>query len=260
MATRNSRFRPAPTAASSIEPNALHIWPRGGYMCIALPNTEQTFTVTLFLPSEGEPSFATLPDLAAARALVRARFRRCAGADSRLRCRLDQQSDRQPGHAVPRPLAPGRPRRADRRRRARDGAVPRPGHELRVRGLRGAGAPHRRRRPTASGASPPSRPSAGPTRRPSRRWRWRTTSRCATRSTTPTSCCQRAAGAGAGRAPSGPFRAALLDGQLPARALRHRVRAREGPAADPGRMLRRSRIRSIRSTWRRPMRLRAGSG
>jgi len=50
-----------------IEANALHIWPRGGYMCIALPNTEKTFTVTLFLPNEGNPSFATLPDLAAAR-------------------------------------------------------------------------------------------------------------------------------------------------------------------------------------------------
>ena len=37
-------------------------------MCIALPNTERTFTVTLFLPNEGDPSFATLPDLAAARA------------------------------------------------------------------------------------------------------------------------------------------------------------------------------------------------
>lgn len=50
-----------------IEPNALHIWPRGGYMCIALPNTEKTFTVTLFLPNEGDPSFDTLPDLAAAK-------------------------------------------------------------------------------------------------------------------------------------------------------------------------------------------------
>ena len=50
-----------------IEANALHIWPRGGYMCIALPNTEKTFTVTLFLPNTGDPSFATLPDLAAAR-------------------------------------------------------------------------------------------------------------------------------------------------------------------------------------------------
>ena len=44
----------------SIEPNALHIWPRGNYMCIALPNDERTFTVTLFLPSEGDPSFETV--------------------------------------------------------------------------------------------------------------------------------------------------------------------------------------------------------
>jgi len=44
----------------SIEPNALHIWPRGRYMCIALPNDERTFTVTLFLPNAGDPSFATV--------------------------------------------------------------------------------------------------------------------------------------------------------------------------------------------------------
>ena len=48
-----------------IEPNALHIWPRGRYMCIALPNDERTFTVTLFLPNHpdgkpGDPSFATV--------------------------------------------------------------------------------------------------------------------------------------------------------------------------------------------------------
>ena len=52
----------------ALEANALHIWPRGHYMCIALPNTEKTFTVTLFLPNEGEPSFASLPDHHAARA------------------------------------------------------------------------------------------------------------------------------------------------------------------------------------------------
>ena len=44
----------------SIEPHALHIWPRGRYMCIALPNDERTFTVTLFLPNAGDPSFATI--------------------------------------------------------------------------------------------------------------------------------------------------------------------------------------------------------
>jgi kynurenine 3-monooxygenase len=65
---------PAADGGFRIEPNALHIWPRGGYMCIALPNTEKTFTVTLFLPNEGDPSFATLPDLAAARAFFELDF------------------------------------------------------------------------------------------------------------------------------------------------------------------------------------------
>ncbi|WP_226468373.1 FAD-dependent oxidoreductase [Luteimonas panaciterrae] len=56
---------PTPDGGFRIEPNALHIWPRGHYMCIALPNDEKTFTVTLFLPNEPAPghdgpSFATL--------------------------------------------------------------------------------------------------------------------------------------------------------------------------------------------------------
>lgn len=59
----------------ALEPHALHIWPRGGYMCIALPNTEGSFTVTLFLPAQGpHPSFATLPDAAAARAFFQDDF------------------------------------------------------------------------------------------------------------------------------------------------------------------------------------------
>ena len=51
---------PAADGSFMIEPNALHIWPRGHYMCIALPNDEKTFTVTAFLPNEGDPSFATV--------------------------------------------------------------------------------------------------------------------------------------------------------------------------------------------------------
>src|SRR5688572_2126220 len=43
-----------------IEKNALHIWPRGNYMLIALPNLDGSFTCTLFFPFEGEPSFASL--------------------------------------------------------------------------------------------------------------------------------------------------------------------------------------------------------
>ena len=58
----------------AIEPHALHIWPRGNYMCIALPNAEGSFTVTLFLPNEGDPSFATVDSPAAARALFERDF------------------------------------------------------------------------------------------------------------------------------------------------------------------------------------------
>jgi kynurenine 3-monooxygenase len=58
---------PSSTEPFAIEPNALHIWPRGNYMCIALPNREGSFTVTLFLANAGEyPSFARLPDAASA--------------------------------------------------------------------------------------------------------------------------------------------------------------------------------------------------
>jgi kynurenine 3-monooxygenase len=53
----------------AIASNGLHIWPRGHCMCIALPNREGSFTVTLFLPRQGEPpSFASLGEAAAARA------------------------------------------------------------------------------------------------------------------------------------------------------------------------------------------------
>lgn len=65
---------PTPDGGFRIEPNALHIWPRGRYMCIALPNDEGTFTVTLFLPNEGEPSFATIRTGADARRLFERDF------------------------------------------------------------------------------------------------------------------------------------------------------------------------------------------
>ncbi|MDQ3048924.1 MAG: FAD-dependent monooxygenase, partial [Bacteroidota bacterium] len=43
-----------------IEKNALHIWPRGSFMMIALPNMDGNFTCTLFLPFEGKYSFSNL--------------------------------------------------------------------------------------------------------------------------------------------------------------------------------------------------------
>ena len=43
-----------------MEPNALHIWPRGTFMLIALPNIDGTFGCILFLPFEGANSFEAL--------------------------------------------------------------------------------------------------------------------------------------------------------------------------------------------------------
>ncbi|MGA9389577.1 MAG: NAD(P)/FAD-dependent oxidoreductase [Candidatus Sulfotelmatobacter sp.] len=43
-----------------LETNALHIWPRGNHMLIALPNVDGTFSCILFLPFEGADSFAVI--------------------------------------------------------------------------------------------------------------------------------------------------------------------------------------------------------
>jgi kynurenine 3-monooxygenase len=43
-----------------LETHALHIWPRGNYMLIALPNIDGTFACILFLPFGGADSFAGL--------------------------------------------------------------------------------------------------------------------------------------------------------------------------------------------------------
>jgi kynurenine 3-monooxygenase len=46
----------------ALETNALHIWPRGNYMLIALPNVDGTFACILFLPFDGPDSFAQLTE------------------------------------------------------------------------------------------------------------------------------------------------------------------------------------------------------
>ncbi len=51
---------PARRGEYALEPNALHIWPRGGFMLIALPNQDRTFTATLFLARQGPNSFEEL--------------------------------------------------------------------------------------------------------------------------------------------------------------------------------------------------------
>lgn len=58
--------------------NALHIWPRGRFMLIALPNADGSFTCTLFLPFDSaganEPSFADLTTPAAVHAFFAQEF------------------------------------------------------------------------------------------------------------------------------------------------------------------------------------------
>ena len=43
-----------------IKKEALHIWPNGSFMIIALPNLDGSFTLTMFHPFEGEAGFNTL--------------------------------------------------------------------------------------------------------------------------------------------------------------------------------------------------------
>ncbi len=44
-----------------LQENVLHIWPRGTHMLMALPNSDGSFTMTIYLPSRGAgPSFAAL--------------------------------------------------------------------------------------------------------------------------------------------------------------------------------------------------------
>lgn len=59
---------PAADGTHRIATNALHIWPRGAFMMIALPNLDGSFTVTMFHPYTGEAGFNTLDSPAKVRA------------------------------------------------------------------------------------------------------------------------------------------------------------------------------------------------
>jgi kynurenine 3-monooxygenase len=57
-----------------LDKNSFHIWPRGRFMFIAMPNLDGSFTCTLFLPFEGEVSFESITDKEAARTFFRTYF------------------------------------------------------------------------------------------------------------------------------------------------------------------------------------------
>ncbi len=64
----------APGGAFRMEKHALHIWPRGAYMLIALPNEDGSFTCTLFLPFQGPVSFESHDSPARVRAFFEEQF------------------------------------------------------------------------------------------------------------------------------------------------------------------------------------------
>jgi len=51
---------PTADGTFAMDPDSLHIWPRGEYMMIALPNPDKSFTCTLFYPFEGKNSFNSI--------------------------------------------------------------------------------------------------------------------------------------------------------------------------------------------------------
>lgn len=57
-----------------LDSNSFHIWPRGRFMLIAMPNLDGSFTCTLFLPFEGEVSFENIKTEAQARAFFKEYF------------------------------------------------------------------------------------------------------------------------------------------------------------------------------------------
>lgn len=65
---------PAPGGGHLLEREALHIWPRGNFMLIALPNPDGTFTCTLFLAFEGEHSFENCKTVGEARSFFEEYF------------------------------------------------------------------------------------------------------------------------------------------------------------------------------------------
>jgi len=67
----------APDGSHQLDTNALHIWPRGGFMLIGLANADGSFTMTLFLDNEGRgdmSGFDQLGDWRAQRAFMQENF------------------------------------------------------------------------------------------------------------------------------------------------------------------------------------------
>ncbi|NHF60794.1 FAD-dependent monooxygenase [Flavobacteriaceae bacterium TP-CH-4] len=54
------RIPPNEDGSHQLDKHSFHIWPRGAFMLIAMPNLDGSFTCTLFMPFEGEVSFENI--------------------------------------------------------------------------------------------------------------------------------------------------------------------------------------------------------
>jgi kynurenine 3-monooxygenase len=65
---------PTPAGEYAMDPNALHIWPRGGHMMIALPNQDRSFTCTVFWPYLGDNGFESVQSPSEIQAFFQSHF------------------------------------------------------------------------------------------------------------------------------------------------------------------------------------------
>ena len=87
-----------PDRKHALETNALHIWPRGNYMLIALPNIDGTFACILFLPFEGQDSFAELASPQVVHEFFECTLSRCSASHAPTRAELLREPYRRNGH------------------------------------------------------------------------------------------------------------------------------------------------------------------
>lgn len=65
---------PNEDGSHKLDKNSFHIWPRGKFMLIAMPNLDGSFTCTLFLPFEGDVSFESIRNKKEAKAFFKLYF------------------------------------------------------------------------------------------------------------------------------------------------------------------------------------------
>ena len=65
---------PNPDGSHKLDKNSFHIWPRGSFMFIAMPNLDGSFTCTLFMPFEGDVSFENIKSTAEAKSFFTTYF------------------------------------------------------------------------------------------------------------------------------------------------------------------------------------------